>query len=58
MKGREVTMTVLSEELERRVEEWFRRLSSMSIKPFTEKGKYEPSKWYSDEYARRKLGIS
>jgi len=58
MKGIEVTITVLGGGLKHRVEEWFRRLSSMRIQPFTEKGEYGPLRWYSDEYVRKKLGIS
>lgn len=58
VRGGEVAVSVVSEELEHRVEVWFKRLSSMSIEPFTEKAEYGPSKWYSDEYARKKLGLS
>lgn len=57
VRGSEVAISVVSEELERRVEEWFKRLSSMSVEPFTERAEYAPSKWYGDEYARRKLGV-
>lgn len=58
VRGDELAVSVVNEELEHRIKEWFRRLSSMSIEPFTEKAEYEPSRWYSDEYARKKLGLS
>jgi len=58
MRGSELAIAVSREELERRVDGWFKRLSSMSAEPFTEKVEQVPSRWQSDEYARRKLGLS
>jgi AbrB family looped-hinge helix DNA binding protein len=57
LKGEGVMLTVFDEDIISRVEKWHKRLSSISVEPFTEKMHREVSKWYSDEYARRKLGL-
>jgi AbrB family looped-hinge helix DNA binding protein len=57
LKGDKLMITVFDEDLESRVNRWHERLSSISIEPFTEEISREVSKWYSEEYARRKLGL-
>jgi AbrB family looped-hinge helix DNA binding protein len=57
LDGSRVVLQPVSEELEKRVEEWRGMVMALQVMPFAEDAG-ESWKWMSPEYARRKLGLS
>ncbi len=57
VKGNKIIIEFNDPSLEKRVENWYKKMLTSSVKAFTSKEEYLDAKWMSDESVRRKLGI-
>jgi AbrB family looped-hinge helix DNA binding protein len=58
LRGEELVLRRLREDLERRVEEWYETMSRRRVHAFLGPVVEEPSRWMSVEYIEKKLGLS
>jgi hypothetical protein len=56
LDGSRIVLQPVSEDLEKKVEEWRDMVMALHVEPFAEDAG-ESWKWMSPEYARRKLGL-
>jgi len=57
VRGRKIIIEFIDNNLKERVEKWYEDMKRMKVQAFSSKEVIPKSKWMSDEYAKRKLGL-
>ena len=57
VRGRTIIIEIVNNDIKDSVEKWYEEMKKMKIRAFSSKEETPRSKWMSDAYAKKKLGL-
>ena len=58
VRGRKIIIELMDTQYKKKIEEWYQKIKNMRIQAFSSEEEVFPSAWMSDEYAKKKLGLT
>jgi len=57
VRGRKIIIEIVKNNVKESVEKWYEEMKKMKVRAFSSKEEIPISKWMSDKYAKKKLGL-